>query len=169
MATFERIDHSRDAILRNLYEHYIHDMSEWLGIDTRDDGAFGFDTSSLWQGDYSVYLAKVDGSLAGFGVIGPAQRWLGHADVRDMKDLFVLRRFRHQGIASAFATHLWNEFPGEWLIRVLVANKPALPFWRRAVRDYMQGKFEERGVLERGVDSVEREWVHLRFDSRIRI
>jgi hypothetical protein len=51
---------------------------------------------------------------------------------------------------------------------VLVANKPALPFWRRAVRDYMQAEFEERGVLERGSDSVEREWVHLRFDSRQR-
>ena len=128
---FERIDHSRDATLRNLYEHHVHDMSEWLGIDTRADGAFGFDTSLLWQGDYAVYLAKVGDSLAGFGVVGPSQRWLGRTDV-------------------------------------LVANKPALPFWRRAVRDYMQAEFEERGVLERGSDSVEREWVHLHFDSRQR-
>ena len=168
MTEFERIDHSRDAILRNLYEHYVHDMSEWLGIDTRDDGAFGFDTSSLWQGDYAIYLAKAGSSLAGFGVVGSSQRWLGRADVRDMKDFFVLRRFRHRGVANAFATHLWNEFPGEWLIRVLVANQPALPFWRRAVRGYMQGKFEENRVVERGGDSVERDWAYLRFDSRER-
>lgn len=166
MPTFERIDRGRDAILRNLYEHYVHDMSEWLRIDTRDDGTFGFDTNSLWEGDYAVYLAKVGGALAGFGVIGSSQRWLGRAGGRDMKDFFVLRRFRRQGIASAFATHLLNEFPGEWLIRVLVANEPALPFWRRTVRDYAQGDFEERGLLERGSDSVEREWVHLRFYNR---
>ena len=168
LAAFERVHSSRDAILRNLYEHYVHDMSEWLGVDTRDDGSFGFDTSPLWQGDYAVYLAKVGDSLAGFGVVGSAQRWLGRADIRDMKDFFVLRRFRHQGVATAFTTHLWNEFPGEWLIRVLVANKPALPFWRRAVRDYMHGKFQERVVLERSSDSVEREWVHFRFDGRER-
>jgi predicted acetyltransferase len=168
MATFEHVERNRDATLRNLYEHYVHDMSEWLGIDARDDGAFGFDTAPLWRDNYSVYFAKVDHSLAGFGVVGPAQRWLGHADVRDMKDLFVLRRFRRQGIASAFAVHLWNEFPGEWLIRVLVANKPALPFWRRAVRNYMQGHFEERNLHERGTDGVERDWVHLRFDTRLR-
>ena len=80
----------------------------------------------------------------------------------------MLRRFRHRGIANAFATHIWNEFPGDWLIRVLVANKPALPFWRRTVRDYMQGKYEESIVLECGRDSVERDWAHLRFDTRER-
>jgi hypothetical protein len=50
MTTFERIERSQNVILRNPYEHYVHDMSECLGIDTRDDGAFGFDTDSLWQG-----------------------------------------------------------------------------------------------------------------------
>jgi predicted acetyltransferase len=168
MITFERIDRGRDALLRNLYEYYVHDMSEWLGIEIHDDGKFGFDTNPLWQGDYAIYLASVGRSLAGFGVIGSAQQWLGRADVRDMKDFFVLRRFRHQGVANAFATHLWDECPGEWLIRVLVDNRPALPFWRRTVRDYTRAEFEERSVPERGHDSLEREWVHLRFDSRAR-
>jgi predicted acetyltransferase len=166
MTTFERIDRSRDVILRNLYEHYVHDMSEWLGIDTRDDGAFGFDTNSLWQGDYAIYLARVGGSLAGFAVVGPSERWLGRSDGRDMKDFLVLRRFRHHGIGRAFATHLWNQHSGEWLIRVLVTNTPGLSFWRRAVRDYMPGRFAETCVLEHGNDSVARDWVHFRFDSR---
>jgi len=167
MIACERIDRSQDGILRNLYEHYVHDMSEWLGIDTHADGSFGYDTSPLWQGDYTIYLAKVGNSLAGFGVIGSARQRLGRPEVRDMKDFFVLRRFRHQGVANAFIAQLWDECRSEWLIRVLVANKPALPFWRRAVRDYTQGNFEERSLLERGHDSLEREWVHLHFDNRI--
>ena len=36
------------------------------------------------------------------------------------------------------------------------------------VRDYMQGKFEEHALLERGGNSLECEWVHLRFNSRQR-
>src|SRR5437868_14304090 len=102
MATFERIDRSQDTILRNLYEHYVHDMSEWLGIDTRDDGAFGVDTTPCWQDDCAVYLAKLGASLAGFGVVASSQKWLRRADGRELKDFFVLLRFRHQVVASAF-------------------------------------------------------------------
>jgi predicted acetyltransferase len=160
MITFERIGAERDAVLRNLYEHYVHDMSEWLEIDTRADGTFGFDTSPLWRGDFAVYLAHADGALAGFGVVASAEPWLGTPASRDVKDLFVLRRHRHRGVGEALAVHLWNQFPAEWLVRVLAANKPALPFWRRAVRGYAGSAHEERTVTVRG-----RDWVHLRFDN----
>lgn len=165
MIDFERIGRAGDAILRNLYEHYVHDMSEWLGIDTHADGTYGHDTAPLWDGDFAVYLARVDGALAGFGVVGSAEAWLGRPAARDIKDFFVLRRYRHRGVGDALALHLWNEFPAQWLVRVLVANKPALPFWRRLVRDYRGDDFQERSIVERGRDSLDREWIHLCFDN----
>jgi predicted acetyltransferase len=82
-----------------------------------------------------------------------------------MKAFFVLRRFRHECIGSAFATHLWSQHPGEWLIRVLFTNPTELSFWRRAVRDCVEGYFVETCVLERSSDSVARDWAHLRLDS----
>src|SRR5262249_51116464 len=72
----------------------------------------------------------------------------------------VLRRHRKEGVGRALATHLWREFPGEWLVRVLAANRPAVPFWRAAVRDFRGDAFEESVVQHRG-----REWIHLRFDA----
>lgn len=163
MITIERIGPESDLVLRNLYEHYVHDMSEWFGLDVRADGSFGHDTSPLWQGDFTVYLARVSGALAGFGVVGSAGPWLGRPAARDVKDLFVLRRYRHQGVGDALATHLWDTSRSEWLVRVLVANRPALPFWRRLVRAYAGEAHHERAVSERG-----RDWVHLRFDTSSR-
>jgi predicted acetyltransferase len=158
--TFERVGIAADPILRNLYQLYIHDMSEWLQLDAGDDGRFSFDTGALWRSEVAVYLARVAGSLAGFAVASSAKPWLGREAARDVKDLFVLRRHRRGGVGRALAQHLWREVPGEWLVRVLAANRPALPFWRAAVRDLLGDAFEESVAEDRG-----RQWVHLRFDS----
>ena len=54
-----------DLLLRNLFEHYIHDMTEWFEIDTKPDGSYSYDTSAVWEKGYDAYLAKVDDSIAG--------------------------------------------------------------------------------------------------------
>jgi predicted acetyltransferase len=160
MITIERIGPDGDRVLRNLYEHYVHDMSEWLAIDVRADGAFAYDTASIWDAGDAVFLARVGVSLAGFCVAGSAGRWLGRPAARDVRDLFVLRRYRHQGVGDALAAHMWNAFRAEWLVRVLAANRPAVPFWRRVVSGYTGGAFEERAARDN-----DRDWIHLRFDN----
>ena len=161
MLAFQRVGVESKQILHNLFELYVHDMSEWFGIETRADGSFGHDTSSYWSGDCAVFLAKRGEALAGFAVVGSAEQWLGKREARDIKEFFVLRAHRHAGVADAMAQHLWNEFPAEWIVRVLATNKPAVPFWRRSVRAYTNGVYEDRSPHERG-----RDWVHLRFDNR---
>jgi predicted acetyltransferase len=156
----ERVGAEADAILRNLYEHYVHDMSEWLGLDVRADGSFGYDTARIWRGDHAVFLVRVGDRLAGFGIAGSAEKWLGDAGVRDVKDLFVLRRYRRQGVGEALAAHLWRAFPGPWLVRVFAGNGSALSFWRRAVDRHTGGRYQEQAVSDAG-----RDWVRLRFDS----
>jgi len=160
MIDFERIGPESDTILKNLYEHYCHDMSEWLGFETQADGRYSYDTSVFWSGDFAAYLAKIDGVLAGFAVVASAERWLGKAAARDVKDFFVLRSQRRKDYAESMARFIWDQFPADWIVRVLPTNKPAVPFWRRAVHNYMGKAFEERTVTDQG-----REWIHLRFDN----
>jgi predicted acetyltransferase len=158
--TFECVGPEADPILRNLYEHYVHDMSEWFSINVRADGAFGHDTSSLWRADVAVTLAREGGELAGFGIVSSAEKWLGKPAARDIKDFFILRRFRHKGVGDALAKHLWDTSPAEWLVRVLAANSPAASFWRRTVRSYSSGLYEERAARD-----GDRDWIQLRFDN----
>ena len=154
----ERIGRESDGVLRNLFEHYLHDMAEWLRFETQADGRYGYDTTPIWEQDEHVYLARVGGALAGFGVVGTAARWLGDASVHDMREFFVLRRYRREGVGGALATALWNDHPGEWLVRVADVNVPALPFWRRTIAHYSQGAYQPEPRLFN-----ERSWTFFRF------
>jgi predicted acetyltransferase len=123
-----RIGPESDVLLRNLFEHYIHDLAGWFEIDTKADGSYSYDTSSVWRNGYDAYLAKAGDSIAGFALVGSAAEWLGDIGAHDIHEFFVIRRFRRRGFGQRMATLLWNEHPGEWLVRVLEANAPAVMF-----------------------------------------
>ncbi len=157
-----RIGPESDLLLRNLFEHYIHDMAEWFDIDTKIDGSYSYDTSAVWRDGCRAYLAKVDDSIAGFALAGSAARWLSDAGVSDVREFFILRRFRRNGFGRKMATLLWNERPGEWLVRVLESNVSAVRFWQTAISCYSQGLYKEEC---RNVDG--RPWRFFRFASII--
>lgn len=96
-----------DVLLRNLFEHYCHDMSEWFALDTGADGRYSYDTASVWEKEYDAYLANVGDSIAGFALIGSGGEWLGDIgahDVHDVHEFFVLRKFRRHGVGRSMAT-----------------------------------------------------------------
>jgi predicted acetyltransferase len=155
-----RIGPESDLLLRNLFEHYCHDMSEWFDLDTRDDGSYCHDTASVWAKGCGAYLARIGPSIAGFALIGPGSDWLGDAGGHDVHEFFVMRRFRRHGVGQRMATLLWNEHPGEWLVRVFEANAPAIDFWRTAISGYSLGLYQEE---QRVID--QRSWRFFRFVS----
>jgi predicted acetyltransferase len=155
-----KIGFESDALLRNLAEHYCYDMSEWFDLDTGTDGRYSFDTLSVWANGCDAYLAKVDESIAGFALIGSASEWLGDVRAHDVHEFFVMRRFRRRGVGRRMASFLWNEYPGEWLVRVLEANAPALTFWRREISSYSVGSYEDTQHMVNG-----RCWTFFRFVS----
>jgi predicted acetyltransferase len=125
-------------------------MSEWFEIDTKADGSYSYDTSSIWRDGYDAYLAKVGDSVTGFALVGSAAEWLGDIGAHDVHEFFVLRRFRRNGMGQRMAMLLWNERPGEWLVRVLEANAPAVTFWRETIASYSRGSYKEEGRMVNG-------------------
>ena len=158
--TISKLGPESEALLRNLYEHYLHDMSEWFEVNTKADGSYSYDASSVWKNSYDAYLAKAGDSIAGFAVIGSAVEWLNDVGAHDVHEFFVMRRFRRGGFGQSMATHIWNERPGEWLVRVLEANAPAVSFWRTAISSYTRDSFEAKGRIVKG-----RPWRFFRFVS----
>jgi predicted acetyltransferase len=155
-----KIGPESDVLLRNLFEHYIHDMTEWFEIDTQADGSYSYDTSLIWANNYDAYLVKVRESIAGFAVVGSAVEWLGDIGAHDVHEFFVIRRFRRKSVGRRMAELLWNERPGDWLVRVLESNAPAVRFWRSAITNHARGSCKEEGRLVNG-----RAWRFFRFVS----
>jgi predicted acetyltransferase len=135
-------------------------MSEWLGFDPTPDGSYSYDTSTYWAKGHDVYLAKVGESIAGFALVGSASKWLGNIGAHEIVEFFVMRKFRRSGIGQQMAKQLWNGYPGEWLVRVLESNQPAIPFWRRAIVSYSGGVYSEDARIVN-----DRPWRFFRFKS----
>jgi predicted acetyltransferase len=159
--SISKIGPDSNVLLRNLFEHYIHDMAEFFDIDTGADGSYSYDTSAIWTRGDEVYLAKSSDSIAEFALVGSAVEWLGDSSTYDMREFFVIRRFRRSGFGRTIATYVWNQHPGEWLVRVVERNVAAVLFWRTAISRQSPGSYVEEGRMVNG-----RPWRFFRFTSK---
>ena len=155
-----RVDSSADLVLRNLFEHYLHDMAQWFEFDTELDGRYSYPTNEVWEKGYDVYFAYAESMPIGFGLVGSAESWTGNAAMRDMDEFFVIRRYRRHGVGATFANHLWDQYPGDWLVRVLQGNLPAMPFWRGIIAARTENAFREEVCT-----SNQRLWSYFTFKS----
>lgn len=158
---FERVDRGADRVLRNLIEHYLHDMAEWFEFDTGEDGAYEYSTDEVWDAGCDVFLAYVGDIPVGFALVADAESRVPGANARDLKEFFVVRRHRRSGLGTRLARHVWDAYPGAWLVRVYQGNRPAMPFWRRTIDDYTGGRFREEART--GADG--RAWSYFTFGN----
>jgi predicted acetyltransferase len=154
-----RVDRSHEAVLRNLLELYCHDLAEWLLLDAKDDGTYGYPPEKVWSPRVEVHLASLGSVPVGFALVGSAEPYVGDAEARDVNEFFVVRRHRRSGLGQALATHVFGLHPGRWLVRVYQGNLPALPFWRRIVGAHTGGAYREEVRSVAG-----RSWSYLTFD-----
>ena len=155
-----RVDASSEALLSNLFELYLHDMAEWFLFDSHADGRYSFAVETCWENDGRVFIAWSGELPVGFAVVQLREDRNGGASTQDVKEFFILRRFRRTGAGLALAKHVWDLFHGEWTVRVFGANRPAIPFWRTAVTSYARSTFREE---VRSVDG--NKWIYFFFAS----
>lgn len=170
MSTHEQVPHvtvipaalEEQPILANLLELYVHDFSEFHYVEVGADGRFGYEPLPLyWQeADRHPFLIHADGKLAGFALVKKGPEISGEESVWDMAEFFVLRRHRRHGVGSTAAHAVWRQFPGRWQVRVIVTNQQALPFWQRAVSEFV-GAIARPKTLEKNGQT----WYVFSFES----
>lgn len=90
-------------LIRNLYQFYAYESSDWEQEDVEIDGRFYVHEPHLqryWQDEgWSALLILVDGFIAGFLLLERCD----DPSVAEMEfaDLFVLRKYRRLGIGRA--------------------------------------------------------------------
>jgi len=167
--TLTPVQESQRQIITNLIQLYKYDFSEFAEVGSRygevgPDGRFVYEElDSYWREDGRFALkVEADGRLAGFVLVN---RWSALNRLLDhsVAEFFVLRKYRRIGVGSRAARVLFERWPGRWEVSVARYNKPALSFWRKAIRAAVDGTVEEyAGDFERQVGTV------LCFDSRAR-
>ncbi|RIZ41305.1 GNAT family N-acetyltransferase [Pseudomonas putida] len=116
-------------LIRNLYQFYCYESSDWEQEDVEADGRFYIYEEHLhryWQDDgWGAYLVLVDGFIAGFVLVERSE--LPGIDAHELADLFILKKYRRQGIGRAVALQLLGG-EGDWLLRCYAQDLPAVAF-----------------------------------------
>jgi predicted acetyltransferase len=141
-----------DALLSNLLELYLHDLSEAFPvIELGADGRFGYEKLALYWSEPErrfAFFIRFEGRVAGFVLAMRGSPATDDPDVFDVAEFFVLRRHRRSGVGRQAAFLLWNRFPGRWIVRVSEGNPGALRFWADIIAEYTNGEamqFERSG------------------------
>ena len=155
-----QIDQSKDDVLKRLMEFYLHDLAEWFKFDQTPEGDYTYETEALWQNGVDVHLLYAEDVPIGFGLVATGEPWMGDPNSHDLKEFFVVRRHRGTGIGRFLAEALWRKYPGPWVVRVMLKNKPAVPFWRKVIAEFTHEDYEEQ---ERLVG--DKAWSYFSFSS----
>jgi predicted acetyltransferase len=59
-------------------------------------------------------------------------------------EFYVVPSFRNASTGMHFAHRLWKMFPGEWEIKQIAGAQGASEFWRKSIRAFGQGGYEEQ-------------------------
>lgn len=119
-------------LIRNLYQYYAYESSDWEQEDVEGDGRFYIHDEHLaryWQDpQWSANLLLVDGFIAGFLLIEGSE--LPGIDALELADLFILKRYRRKGIGRAIATQVLCSGTSNWLVRFYDQDEVSQAFWR---------------------------------------
>jgi predicted acetyltransferase len=154
--TLEAIRGEELGVLRNLWELYVHDFTEFLPREVGGDGRFESEASFAARVAAPLELLWIrrEGRVVGFVFVRPCSHLDGDPDVSDVAQFFVLRGLRGAGVGGAAAALCFARRPGRWEVRELASNLPAQRFWRRVVGEVTGGRFVERPWEKDGVRGV---------------
>ena len=124
-------------LIRNLYQFYAYETSDWELEDVDADGCFYIHEEYLaryWQEpDWSAQLVMVEGCIAGFVLIERSE--VPGIDALELADLFILKKYRRQGIGRAVALHALSDTRHPWLVRFHQQDDVAQAFWQSVVEE----------------------------------
>ncbi|MDN6858632.1 GNAT family N-acetyltransferase [Pseudomonas sp. CAN2814] len=124
-------------LIRNLYQYYAYESSDWEDEDVEVDGRFYIHEEHLaryWsEPEWSANLILADGFIAGFLLVEGSE--LPGIDALELSDLFVLKKYRRMGIGRALANQVLLGNPGPWLVRFYAQDEVAAAFWKAVFAD----------------------------------
>ena len=125
------------VLLANLWQYYQLESSLREGLDVDSEGRFEtpqgvFAEALNLENGNSAHLVRCDGAVAGFLILLSAE--IEGVPITEFADLFILPKYRGQGIASQVVEQVVLHSSRSWLIAVFRDDRKALAFWRSAFK-----------------------------------
>lgn len=134
------------AVLSNLLELYVHDLSDAFALELGADGRFGYEKLPLYWSEPErrfPFLIHRGTRIAGFALVTRGSPASEDPNVFDIAEFFVVRRHRRSKVGRQAAFLLWNRFAGHWIVRVSEGNRGGCNFWASVIAEYTNGALSE--------------------------
>jgi predicted acetyltransferase len=140
-----------DATLRNLYQLYLYEYSQFMtGWRVLDTGRFFDDELENWweKPGRVVHFVRANLSLAGFVMLGidTTSSLNGQTHVNEVAEFFVMASLQRQGVGAKVAAMIFDRYPGHWHVYQMNENLRAQTFWRKVIGTYSKGQFTEQPI-----------------------
>jgi aminoglycoside 6'-N-acetyltransferase I len=145
-------------IVKNMYPLYLHDLCQFSGEKPNQHGILEptavstlteqGEVQSIWWKKPDVlypFIIQVDAKPAGFAFVARPPHVPESVDFL-LHEFFIVRSFRNAGVGKRAAREVFDRFRGRWQFEVLAKNLGAQEFWRKVLREYTAGTFQERSV-----------------------
>src|SRR5262249_55888480 len=103
------------ALLANLLELYVHEMSEIFPVEIGADGRFGYPELPRYWSEPSTHLAfliRTGPHVGGFALVTRGSAATTDPQDFDLAEFFILRSYRRTGLGRGAAFALWDRVRG---------------------------------------------------------
>lgn len=130
--TIRKAEIADSATLNMLWQFYQYHQSSFDLEDVGSDGRFDIDEEYLGsvvrgQEDSVAYLIFVSDQVVGFATVEPTE--IMGKEMPELADIFILPKYRKQGIAKFVVKHLMQAETNQWHVAIYLNDSLALKFW----------------------------------------
>lgn len=134
--------------LENLLQVYLNEINEFFPID-KINGKYVYESLDKYF-NYSgnnAYFILNGNEIAGFMLV------TSEGKEKVIQELFILDKYKHQGIGKKAVFNLLDNVKCKWIIRVVPTSPVAENFWINIIKEYTNGNFnlERVGKYNRAI------------------
>lgn len=130
---------SDKAVIANLIQLYLYDMTEDLPFPVGRDRRFEYDYfERFWQHPYLIFSKS---ALAGFAFVVNGSPISDAPDRYFMAEFFVLKAYRGTGVGSEAFRQILELHRGPWQLGVVEKNGGASAFWSKVVASHSPSSY----------------------------
>ncbi len=132
-----KVDSGNLHVYLNLCQSYEGEFSAITQKRPDENGLFELDTHI--GGDVLGYLLYAEDSPVGFAAV----RIKPGGESFEVCEFYIAPCCRKNGLGKGFATEIFKMHRGNWEIKQLYAAGYATEFWRKTIRGFTKGQFQE--------------------------
>jgi predicted acetyltransferase len=132
---------NEENILRNMFEFYDYEFSQYLNFEVNKEGLFRRAPVSeyLSNDEYHSFFIKSAERLFGFVIL----KITNNKSSFEIEQFFILKKYNGKGIGKQAAIKIFDQYKGNWKVTQVERNYPAQAFWRKVIQSYSNNSYRE--------------------------